>query len=193
VICDSHITIRLTIYRVEKYTAMMKSDLSISNMTEGRPFSPMKAAVPGSPTATATTHMSAMNLQDPFSPLPKSAMPRDSPRMHPSYSTNDVASISNGSPSGQAPPRSTSMMFMHGSGPQSQAPPPQPTLSTQPSMRMDSIVSEPRIFPGVVSKRTRKNSVQSTDTGTMGSPSRIRKVDSAGAVIEEPEEASDEE
>jgi AMP deaminase len=185
---------------------MVQNDLSVSNMNENRSFTPGKSTGPGSPTASARTHPSTINLQDgsrldtqPFSPLPNAAMARESPRMNPSYSANDIASMQNASPAMALPPRSASMMFIHGSGPQSQGVPPQLTMGGQSAMRMDTIVStpldgsEPKIFPGVVSRR-RKNSAQSFDTGAAGSPGRSRRLDVDGApgpVVEEPEDLTD--
>jgi AMP deaminase len=126
------------------------------------------------------TNPSATNLMDnqipqQFNNLPHPAMPmhpvfpaqaaRMNP-LNPSYSAGDIPALGSASPSFR-PARTSSMIFSPGSGPQSMPPPQPPPMQSLPSpsgiLRSDSNVnldgSEPRIFPGVMS-RNRRSSIQ---------------------------------
>jgi AMP deaminase len=160
-----------------------------------------------------------------FPNLPTSAMPlhpypSKAGRMNPlnsSFSAGDIPALAQGSqrpitPTSSRPVRSSSMVFSPGGGPQSQPPPQPPTASSssyQPPLsspqhsmhRSDSIVnmdgSEPRIFPGVMS-RHRRSSMQRTRSGShseidglgMGWARRSEADAAPEAVIEEPEDSS---
>lgn len=171
----------------------MKADLSFSNVNESNAANP-KPVENGSPSASGPLHPSVLNQQErqAFSSLPRAAV---SPHMNPSYSNIDLASMSKASPATALPIRSTSMTF---SPAQSHAPAPQPSMTRETTMNMDSIVAtplygaEPRIFPGVVSRRTRKSSTQGSETGS-GSPGIARRGDARESVAEEPEEMSSDE
>jgi AMP deaminase len=105
------------------------------------------------------------NLPHPAMPM-HPVFPAQAARMNPSFSAGDIPSLGSASPSSR-PMRTSSMIFTPGSGPQSMPPPQPPPMQSLPSpsqiMRSDSNVnldgSEPRIFPGVVS-RNRRSSVQ---------------------------------
>ena len=152
-------------------------------------MSPIKTTHPGSPTVPM--------LASPSTKLPLDA---SSARSNVSYSANDTSAQSH-TASG-ALPRSSSMMFTPGTGPQSQ-PPPQPSLANLPhrsesssNLPLDGF--EPRIFPGVVS-RPRRSSVQRPGSSSMSDTdgptsawSRRTEGDSGPkAVVEEPDDVDD--
>jgi len=173
-------------HRIEKYTSGGATEpLSSSLVNNSQLFSPPNQTVPTSPTASMKTNPSALNLGEriaPFPSLANSGGPSQSPRMNPTYSATDIASLSGGTASNPLGLRSSSMIFMPGAGSMAQ-PSPQPSLDG----------FEPRMFPGVVSRRTRKNSTRSGDdhvTMAPVSPSWSRKagIDSQGIVTEEPDD-----
>jgi hypothetical protein len=144
--------------------------------------SPARAQFPDSPTASMKTNLSMLNLGDSatgsrdtqaFTSLPNSAQ---SPRINPSFSANDIVSLSNGAGGSMNPLglRSSSMIFMPGSGSRSQ-PTPQPSLDG----------FEPRMFPGVVSRRRRGGAQNSENVPS--SPAWARRND-PGEEGEEEEE-----
>jgi AMP deaminase len=182
-----HETLMQELAMIERYTSTSPSTLSHANLPENAAMTPRKSLHPGSPSVSMVTNPSATNPMDgqhqhQFSNLPNPAMPIQFPaqqaRMNPSYSATDIASMphrskeANGSSaSGTRSVRPSSMVFSPGAGPQSQAPP-QPLASPQQAIkRSESSVnldgSEPRIFPGVVS-RHRRSSVQPFESDGVG-------------------------
>jgi AMP deaminase len=199
-----HETLMQELAMIERYTSTSPSALSHANLPTSVPMTPRKSQQPGSPSASMVTNPSITNPMDgqhqhQFTNLPNPAMPMlpaQQARMNPSYSATDIASLSHrhkentgSSASGTRSARASSMIFSPGAGPQSQAPP-QPQAATsplQPIQRTASIVdldgSEPKIFPGVVS-RHRRSSVQQPDLDGVGM-GWGRKSEVDGAVEEE--------
>jgi hypothetical protein len=113
--------------------------------------------------------------QQTFPLLPQPATSSASPRINPSFSANDIPSLTKaatataaGSPKA-LPQRSSSMIFTPGSGPASQ-PPPQPV--PVPLRMMDGGIAqatldgfEPRMFPGILNRRRAMSVAQGLGEG----------------------------
>lgn len=130
--------------RLDRYTGATQADaLSASNLPAQAAQASQQPPAPVSPSASMRTNASATHPTDgpapqpqPFSRLPSAVLPHGSPvfpaqaaRMHPSFSSGDIAGL--GAASGR-PARSSSAAF---------SPPP----------LVDGF--EPRMFPGVVNRR----------------------------------------
>jgi AMP deaminase len=183
-----HETLMQELAMIERYTTTSQSALSHANLPSNVPMTPRKSQHLGSPSASMVTNPSVTNPMDgqhqhQFSNLPNPAMPMlpaQQARMNPSYSATDIASLSHrnkenagSAASGTRSARASSMIFSPGTGPQAQAPP-QPQAVQSPQQRIHRSSSnvnldgsEPRIFPGVVS-RHRRSSVQPTDLDGVG-------------------------
>jgi AMP deaminase len=198
---------------IERYTtAQTTTALSSANLPGSAQYQPSSPSVSMATNPSATNPMENQAPQQ-FSNLPYPALPthptfpaqaaRMNP-LNPSFSAGDIPGLRNAQPSPSiGPARSSSMIFTPGSGPQSHAPPQPQPLPSMPSpsqiMRSDSNVnldgSEPKIFPGVVS-RNRRSSVQQPSSSSYSETDGIglgwgrrSEVDAApDAVIEEREE-----
>lgn len=183
-----------------------------------------QATHPGSPVASLHTHPSTVNLQDHshgFSSLPpahhgpmltaKQARIPSWPAGEPGTPKTQPTSPTRTKDLETEQPRSSTGMFMHGSN----GPPPQPSATTSTSVpisqairpseepfgikKTPSVVAlegmEPRMFPGVVSRR-RRSSLRSTavDDGEVSAPNAVPAIAQAksgflkrdgGSVVEE--------
>ncbi|KAF2436563.1 AMP deaminase [Tothia fuscella] len=190
-----HETLMQELAMIDRYTGATQSqELSTANLPEGVPKTPMRYPQPGSPTASMLTNPSATNPMDghsqhqftnlgtPALPMQTPVFPAQAARMNPmssSYSTTDIQALAqnqaqaNGSAApGNRPARSSSMIFTPGAGPHAMPPPqpPMPSPQFQSIQRSESSInldgSEPRMFPGVMS-RHRRSSVQHPGTGSI--------------------------
>lgn len=178
--------------RIDRYTRAAQSsgnDLTRSNLQPAGevPHTPksLQGALPGSPNQSTQTHPSTGNpgQAQSFSTLPPgviagSLYPAQQARLHPSASTADITSLQAqpGSPtsakdSGNVErPRRTSSMTINPSivsGPQPQQSPShyisdEPGLGLSRTTSSVTLDSEPRIFPGVVSRSRRRNSMRNS-------------------------------
>jgi AMP deaminase len=149
-------------------TASMLTNPSATNPMDGQgPFTNL--GTPALPMHNTHTVFPAQAARK--NPMSSSFSATDIPAMAPNYTQAHGQASGSATGSGSRPARSSSMIFSPGSGPQAHAPP-QPPLASPPHQqiqRSESSVnldgSEPRIFPGVVS-RHRRSSVQQSGSGT---------------------------
>ena len=177
--------------RIERYTGTTHSALSTTNLDPSASGPSNDQA--GSPTISMRTNPSALppdftHLPNPAMPTQATTFPAQPARPHPtSFSATDIPSLAPTSPM-RPHHRSSSLVF-------SAAPAPQPaaTAALPPLLqRRESLVDafEPRIFPGVVSRRRR-----SSVAARPGSAALADMGDGFGlgagaelALVEEPEE-----
>lgn len=210
----------LILPRTERYTGTSQSALSTTNLIPSTQAHSTFTAGPGSPTASMRTNPSAYppditNLPNPAMPTQAATFPAQLARQNPfSFSASDIPSLqqqatTNANPATtpeRRPTRTSSLIFNPSSVPQ-----PSATECRAPLQHRDSVSHldgfEPRIFPGVVSGRHRRNSLAAgrpgsgsfsePGTGSDGGGGGIaRIIDGAGggvvaeaALVEEPEDS----
>jgi len=175
----------LTPYRIDRYTRAAQAgshDLTSSNLQSEVPQTPksLQGTHPTSP-----THASAGGNQV-FSKLP----PAQVARLKPSASTTDMGSMQGqpASPSGTKDGASSSMTVNPST--MSVAQPTEPEEPDQGLTRSTSTITldgEPRLFPGIVSSRSRRRSTrtsQAEDSDMTNSRLRFRTGDQESVVEE---------
>jgi AMP deaminase len=203
-----HETLMQELAMIDRYTRAANTgtnDLTMSNLQpeQQAPHTPKThhATHPGSPVQSVHTQPSnaAMDQSQTFSSLPPGAMsgpslPAQQARLNPSASTTDIASMPTQPASPTAAnterPRRTSSMTISPSVVSA----PQPPVTSQPAeqdlglTRTSSSVNldgEPRIFPGVVSRRRRSSLRGSNLEDGDGAHSGLHRVDTAPVVEEQ--------
>ncbi|KAF2831548.1 AMP deaminase [Ophiobolus disseminans] len=195
-----HETLMQELAMIDRYTRAAqtnRNDLTMSNLqpTAEAPQTPksLQATHPGSPTAST----SKMAEQGHFSSLPPGAIsgplgPVQQARLNPSASATDMATMPT-SPtstrdSGFEHPRRSSTVTINPST--MSAPQPQQSQGDGEALGLTRTTSsatldgEPRIFPGVVSRSTRRSSMRSSAVED-GSYVNYRKGGDTGSVAEE--------
>ncbi|KAI9761965.1 MAG: protein phosphatase 2A regulatory subunit cdc55 [Chaenotheca gracillima] len=156
-----HETLQQELSMIEKYTSSTPSGaVTASNLPSGQ-----KPQVPPSPSVSMHTNPSASNpmldyaQQQPApQPLPHSppTFPAQAARIPTSFSNHDMAALNNPNDNANAqqphqPPVRSSSMVM-------QSQPGLPPLDAMGQLHLDG--AEPKIFPGVISRKSRRQSVR---------------------------------